>query len=136
MRNTTLCALLAILPSVAGAQPADPAEILKSTGVSGGFIVHLGCGDGKLTAGLRQNESYLVQGLDADSANVKAARAYLLEQGVYGPVSIDRYDSHVLPYIDNLVNLIVIDDENDGIIIGHGLPLPRSWRPLDRWSGW
>ena len=29
-------------------------EILKQTGVSGGFVVHLGVGTGELTAALRQ----------------------------------------------------------------------------------
>ncbi len=31
--------------------PADrAADIVNSTGVQGGFVVHLGCGDGQLTA--------------------------------------------------------------------------------------
>jgi len=45
-------------------------KILSETGVKGGLVVHLGCGDGKLTAALRANDSYLVQGLDADEGNV------------------------------------------------------------------
>lgn len=39
-------------------------DILDATGVKGGLIVHLGCGDGKLTAALRVNDRYLVHGLD------------------------------------------------------------------------
>jgi hypothetical protein len=32
------------------AEPEQAEEILAATGVQRGFIVHLGCGDGKLTA--------------------------------------------------------------------------------------
>jgi len=40
-------------------------EILAVTGVRGGLIVHLGCGDGRLTAALHADDAYLVQGLAA-----------------------------------------------------------------------
>ena len=32
-------------------------EILDTSGVQGGIVVHLGCGDGKLTAALRASDS-------------------------------------------------------------------------------
>ena len=65
---------VALLLQVAGglnAALADTAtEIIKATGVQGGVIVHLGCGDGKLTAALRVNGRYQVQGLARDPAEV------------------------------------------------------------------
>src|SRR5512137_2632504 len=65
-------------------------QVLDATGVRGGLIVHLGCGDGRLTAALRASESYLVHGLDADPRHVAAARARIQSLGLYGPVSVDR----------------------------------------------
>ncbi len=48
--------------SIATAQMGSPEQmamrILKATGVKGGLIVHIGCGDGKLTAALRAGDSY------------------------------------------------------------------------------
>ena len=85
-------------------------QILDATGVRGGLIVHVGCGDGKLTAALRAGESYLVQGLDTDAERVRQAREHVRELGVYGPVSVDRFDGKRLPYADNLVNLVVAGD--------------------------
>lgn len=85
--------------------------MLDEAGVKGGFIVHLGCGDGKLTAALRGNESTLVQGLDASDANVTAARNYLQSLNVYGPVSVERWSGPKLPYADSLVNLLVVTGE-------------------------
>ena len=61
--------------SLGSAAERDSArEILEATGVQGGFIVHVGSGDGKLTAALRINERFLVHGLDADPTLVANAR--------------------------------------------------------------
>jgi len=96
----------------AGPRPgADAAaRILDQTGLKGGLIVHVGCGDGKLTAALRANESFLVHGLDKDPENVTRARRYVRSLGLYGPVTIDRLSDKRLPYADDLVNLVVVDD--------------------------
>lgn len=90
---------------------ADRAEdLLRLSGIKGGFVVHLGCGDGTLTAELRAGEQYLVQGLDRDSDMVSTARAQIMDRDLYGPVCIDTWDGQTLPYADNLVNLIVAED--------------------------
>jgi outer membrane protein assembly factor BamB len=83
--------------------------ILSSTGVQGGLIVHLGCGDGKLTAELCDGESFLVCGLEADPGSVEKARNHVRSRGLYGRVSIQPYDGLSLPFIDNLVSLVVAD---------------------------
>ena len=90
-----------------GAERDAARQILDATGVKGGWIVHLGCGDGKLTAAFRAGDGYLVHGLDTDADLVRQAREYVRKEGVYGPVSIERFDGKRLPYADNLVNLVV-----------------------------
>jgi outer membrane protein assembly factor BamB len=82
-------------------------QILEASGVRGGLVVHIACGDGQLTAALRAHDSCLVHGLDGDAGAVAAARAYLMSQGVYGKVSVDLFDGKHLPYADSLVNLVV-----------------------------
>lgn len=91
-------------------QEQEARQILHTTGVKGGLVVHIGCGDGKLTAALCANDSYLVHGLDADVKNVEKAREYISSLGIYGKVSVGKLSSDRLPYIDNLVNLIVAED--------------------------
>ena len=109
--STVVPAITAGMPNTAGAdEKALAAEILEDAGVAGGLIVHVGCGDGKLTAALAAGDGYLVHGLDADQANVDKARASLLSLGVYGKVSVDRCDASRLPYADNMVNLVVSED--------------------------
>ena len=94
------------------AAAAEARKILEATGVRGGFVVHIGCGDGTLTAALRANESYLVHGLDADTANVQKARGHIATLGLYGPVSVEQWAGGRLPYADDLANLVVSEDPN------------------------
>jgi len=90
--------------------PQDQAKrILDQSGIKGGLIVHIGCGDGKLTAALGAEDSFMVHGLDADVRSVEKAREYIGSLGIYGRISIDKLSSKELPYIDNLVNLVVVE---------------------------
>ncbi|MHC4405448.1 MAG: outer membrane protein assembly factor BamB family protein [Planctomycetota bacterium] len=107
------CCSVAAIGRTAAAQQNAAEEILDAAGVRGGVIVHLGCGDGKLTAALRANPRYLVHGLDTDEANVDEARRNVRAAGRYGPVSIDRFDGERLPYADDLVNLLVAEQLGD-----------------------
>ena len=108
MTRWTARLALAILALGSGlAQASDAKQILQAAGVKGGLVVHLGCGDGRLTAALRADERYLVQGLDADPKNVESAREHIQSKGLYGKVSVAAFDGEHLPYVDNLVNLVV-----------------------------
>jgi len=104
--SLTLLGAGALQPAEAG----QAGEILKATGVKGGLVVHLGCGDGKLTAALCAGEAYLVHGLDANAANVEKARKHIRALKRCGDVSVERWSGKSLPYADNLVNLLVADD--------------------------
>ena len=94
--------------SDAAAQNQSP-SIFSAVGVEGGLVVHLDCGDGRLTAAFRQDESYVVHGLDTDPACVDEARKHIRSLGLYGPVSVETFDGKDLPYTDNLVNVVVRD---------------------------
>ena len=114
LRHPILVAALCSVAVATGALADDAAQgILKTTGFHGGLIVHLGCGDGRLTCELAKPENCLVHGLDTDAATVAAAREYLQDAGVYGRVAVDTFDGRHLPYADNLVNLIVAEQLGD-----------------------
>jgi len=87
--------------------------IYQATGVQGGLVVHVGCGDGKLTAALRAGDSYLVQGLDTDAARLSETRKALHSAGLYGPVSVNRFDGKHLPYVKDTVALVVAESLGD-----------------------
>ena len=105
---------LALFLSVS-AFATSAADIIKATDVKGGFVVHLGCGNGELTTALRMNKGYLVHGLGTD---VSKARAAIRKAGLYGPVSADRLTGIKLPYIDNSVNLLVSEESEVCLIQG------------------
>ncbi len=77
---------------------ADTAEaIFEATGVKGGFAIHVGSGDGKLTAGLRANDSYQVQGLDGDRG------ALLWAVSTRDGARLVEYELDVPPAFDTLI---------------------------------
>ncbi len=98
------------LPAASLQHQRQARQILETTGIKGGLIVHIGCGDGKLTAALAAGDSYLVHGLDANAKNVQIARKYIYSLGIYGKVSVAKLNGKRLPYTDNLVNLIIAED--------------------------
>lgn len=102
-----LCAIA--LNALAADETAVARQILADSGIKGGLVAHVGGGDGRLTAALRAGDSFLVQGLEKDAAKVEAARRHLLDQGLYGKVTVRSWPGGRLPYTDNLVNLLVAD---------------------------
>ncbi|MFH1023083.1 MAG: PQQ-binding-like beta-propeller repeat protein [Planctomycetota bacterium] len=75
-----------------------------------GLCVHIGCGSGTLTAALARDGRWLVHGWEKDPALVSRARQTLATAGLYGQASVETGSPSRLPYGDNLVNLLVIDD--------------------------
>lgn len=117
--------LLSADATAIGATSADrqAEQLLQTAGIKGGLVVHVHCGDGTLTAALRVNDGFLVQGLSTDASDVAKARTNARAGGSYGPVSIERFDGRVLPYIDNLVNLVVAENLR-------GVPMAEVMRVL------
>ena len=79
--------------------------------VQGGLVVQLGTGDTALPAALGRTGRYIINVLDRDADRVDKARATLREDGVYGLVSAEQIpEAGKLPYAENLVNAIIIQD--------------------------
>jgi len=110
MRTTAvgLVMLVLLAAASAGAEPTA-GDILKATGVRGGLIVHVGCGDGTLTAALHAGDAFIVQGLDTDPASIAKARDHIASLGLGGKVTAETFDGQHLPYVDSLVNLVVAE---------------------------
>lgn len=143
---------LVVCPQIHAAPEADARAIIEKSGVKGGLVVQIGIGDGSLTAALRANDSYTVQGIDTDASRVAKVRETIYSKGGYGPVSVDRFDGKAMPYIDNFVNLIVADDlggipmeEIQRVLVPNGVALVKKdgeWQKivkpkpgtLDEWT--
>ena len=114
IKSILLGVVLLFLYSCTQERPEKRArQIIEATGCQGGLVVHVGCDNGRLTAALRLNESYLVQGLCPDMESVANARDYLKNKKLTGKVSVRYFDEGFLPYADNMVNLLVAEDLGD-----------------------
>jgi outer membrane protein assembly factor BamB len=104
-------AALTLLPllCIAAQSADDAANILKASGIKGGIVVHIGPGDGSLTTALRSSPAFQIQGLDTNPQRVQSLRKQLQANGLNGPIAMESFDGKTLPYVDNLVNLIVAE---------------------------
>jgi len=146
MRKLGVLSALAIL--VAGPAMAGAVDLAKSSGVQGGIIVHLGCGDGRETTKLLLDDRYLVHGLETDAAKVEQARKTIQALRLYGKVSTAVYDGTHLPYVDDLVNLVIVEPgarvpENEilrvlvpgGVAMKDGRKIVKPWPDaIDQWT--
>ena len=123
----TLVLWMSCTLSVVLAQPQSYAQqarhILDATNVKGGLIVHLDCGDGRLTAALCANERHLVYGLGVNMADVSKARQTAARAGLSERVWVDCLENDRLPFAESMVNLLVSENLN-------GIPMEEVMRVL------
>jgi len=131
--------LISLVLCASGASARETAEeILAKTGVKGGLIVHVGCGDGELTAGLRKNDSYLVEGLARNPREFD------------GKISVRQWNGRRLPYADGIVKLLIVSEGEDppdeevsrvlapgGAAWRDGKKTVKPWPDdIDEWTHW
>lgn len=114
MKNVNIAWLGAIVvlaaTAVTNAQERTLVQrIADETGIHGGLAVVLGAADAELMRELAAH-GFVVQALDTDGNRVSALRQRLLADGRHGRVSAVTFDGKRLPYVDNLVNLLVLQD--------------------------
>ena len=84
-------------------------DIIKQSGFEGGLIVNVNSTGTELTAKPSENNNAIVQSLLPDPAKIDAAR----NANLNGRVTVTVWDSQVLPYADNMVNLLIVHNEKD-----------------------
>jgi len=104
-------ALLLVNASASAATLATEGAVMESSisAEKDALVVVLGCNDPDQLISLHANGSSLVQGLDTDPTRIEEARRAIETAGVQGPVSVRLYDGSNLPYMDNLVNVVVVE---------------------------
>lgn len=131
----------------------EASELVRATGLQGGFIVQVGISNPESLRELKLTDAIQVHALDADPDMIRDARMTLRQSGEYGDISVDRWTGGQLPYVDNLVNVLVIDaaeavsnDELLRVLVPRGIAFVRqqngSWETIvkpwpdeiDEWS--
>lgn len=94
--STTICvAILLLFQTLYAAEPT----------IQQGLVVFVDCNH--IPRHLCSNKALRIHGLTKDASTVQSMRRMLLSQKVADIVLIGTYDGLSLPYIDNLVNLII-----------------------------
>ena len=109
-RTTAIVFLSTLLILSAWAAGMDGPALLQEAGVEHGIIVALGCSDATGCVALHANGRYVVQALDRDINKVAAVRRAADAQGCVGAVSARVFKGDTLPFSDNLINLLVVND--------------------------
>jgi outer membrane protein assembly factor BamB len=102
-----LITIVTTLPHLARA--GDFSEALKQSGITGGVVVCLNCGDASEMVAMPLKGNILLHGLETNAKWVAKARVMLRSKKLYGRISVAQYNGKQLPYADNTINLIVTD---------------------------
>jgi len=85
-------------------------RIIADTGITKGFCLVLGSGEGRLALELARRTELRIHGVESNPEKVAKARAAIDAAGLYGTrVTIDHGTLQDLPYPDYFANLIVSD---------------------------
>ena len=104
------CVLLGLMACGTARGEAGAQEAIQASRIKGGLCVVLGSADADLAAAIAGDGTFLVHCLSADAAAVDVARQTLAAKGLYGRASVERWNADTLPYVDNLVSLLVVID--------------------------
>jgi len=75
-----------------------------------GLCVTIGDTDGDLLAEIAADGKYHVHALTPDQANVEILRESIASKGLYGQVTVDHSLFTSLPYTNNLINVLIVND--------------------------
>ncbi len=135
-----ICATLILLfSSLTGAtEKASLEQLIAAHGLRGGVMVHVGCDDGVITAGLIQNNEFMVQGLDKDRGRIDAARQANYTEQAMGRFSFRHWPGGALPYADHLINLLVWQRAAGAPNMAEVMRVlaPRGVALIEREDGW
>lgn len=119
-------------------------------GVPGGLVVCVGTEALESVSRDWDTPGYLIQCLESTDAAVDRLRAKVQVAGCYGKVTVERFDGRRLPYIDSLVNLMIVDSSSkiatseidrvlapNGVAIVDGRKTVKPWpADIDEWTHW
>ena len=87
-------------------------ELVTKSNIHGGLVVSVGDVNPEFLKELRVDDSYTVEGVSEDAAAVNQARMTLTAESK-GRIETSTYNGTTIPFIDNIIQLLVIT-KNDG----------------------
>lgn len=106
-----LCLFTGIIFQLFAGVDRNKEPLTPLSDVKGGLVVCIDCSDPSYLLSLRKNNSYLIHGLYSNKEQAAKARSYINDKNLYGKITVGRWDGKNLPYVDNLVNQIVVAND-------------------------
>jgi len=98
-------------PVTSQASRTKAKKILDESGITEGYCLMLGIGDGELAAELAMQSDLIIYCMEPDEEKAAEARSMLDLAGLYGVrVTVHHGPLSKLPYADYFANLVVLDD--------------------------
>lgn len=120
--QTCIVAIITVALFNTGLAIAQSAEaVIEASTIKGGLAIVLGCDDLDLLMEFAKT-GFVVQGLDRVPGKVTKTRESLVSAGVYGNTTVAEFDGQTLPYVDNLVNLMIVTGDKCRV----------SWEEIER----
>jgi len=118
-------------PAISRESQRKAARILDESGITAGYCLMLGAGDGELAAALAVRSDLVIYCIEPDATKAQTARRMLDSAGLYGVrVAVHVGVLEPLPYADYFANLIVIDESVAGpATASSGREIYRVLRP-------
>lgn len=105
-------------------------QIIKNTGITAGYCLLLGAGDGRLAVELARQSELRIYCAEPDEEKVAAVRRFVSAAGLYGArVTVHHIEPKILPYPDYFADLIVVDQQSAGPLHYSPGELYRVLRP-------
>ena len=109
MKKRCTLLMLTVLSGVACGQGIPPGA-LGNLDAPGGLIVHVGASDMARAAALNRGGRFLVHFLYTDRGAARKACSVVVAQGLAGRATVSVFDGVNLPFVDNVVNLLIVED--------------------------
>ena len=108
--------------------------ILAKSGITQGYCLILGAGDGRLAHELAQRSALRIVCVERDAARAADARKRLNDAGLYGVrATVHHVESDTLPYTTYMANLVVSEDALGGAVPSWSAE--EVWRVLRPYGG-
>ncbi|MHC4167766.1 MAG: outer membrane protein assembly factor BamB family protein, partial [Planctomycetota bacterium] len=131
--NKGVSIVLVLIISLMSGTWATGQDLADAVGLKGGFVVCVGCEKGRQFDSLGARDGFVVQGLYDDPAIVATMKERIRAAGTYGKVSVGLFNGKQLPYVESLVNLLVIcnagelsSDEIERVLVPGGVALIKD----------
>ena len=112
----------------------DRKHILQTTGVSAGYGILIGAGDGDIACQLAANSDLAIYVFERDADPVHHLRGAAARYGLYGPrIAVHTSSEAGLPYADYCANLIVVHEIAN--LASQKVSLPEVYRVLRPFGG-